>query len=70
LLGRMDVQPVHCLGQPFDPLAMNAVDIGETDVEPEGTVLAVFRMGYRWRGEVFRPAEVKVARRSRAREDY
>lgn len=70
LLGRMDVQPVHCLGQPFDPLAMNAVDIGETDIEPEGTVLAVFRMGYRWRGEVFRPAEVKVARRSRAREDY
>ena len=69
LLGRMDVQPVHCLGQRFDPLAMNAVDIGETDIEPEGTVLAVFRMGYRWRGEVFRPAEVKVARPSRAQGD-
>ena len=69
LLGRMDVQPVHCLGQQFDPLAMNAVDIGETDSEPEGTVLAVFRMGYRWRGEVFRAAEVKVARPSRAQGD-
>ncbi|MCC6536592.1 MAG: nucleotide exchange factor GrpE [Bryobacterales bacterium] len=70
LLGRLDVQPVHCLGQPFDPLSMNAVDIGETASEPEGTVLAVFRMGYRWRGEVFRPAEVKVARPpARARQD-
>ncbi len=66
LLGRMDVQPVHCLGQPFDPLAMNAVDIAETESEPEGTVLAVYRSGYRWRGEVFRAAEVKVARRPRA----
>jgi molecular chaperone GrpE len=69
LLGRMDVQPVHCLGQPFDPVAMNAVDIGETETTPEGTVLAVYRMGYRWRGEVFRPAEVKVARPSRAQRE-
>jgi molecular chaperone GrpE len=69
LLGRMDVQPVHCLGQRFDPLAMNAVDIDETGSEPEGTVLAVFRMGYRWRGEVVRPAEVKVARPPRTQGD-
>ncbi len=28
----------------------------------DGAVLDVYRPGYTWRGDVFRPAEVKVAR--------
>jgi molecular chaperone GrpE (heat shock protein) len=29
---------------------------------PEGTVVAVYRNGYEWNGEVYRTAKVKVAR--------
>jgi len=40
---------------------MNAVDKEESTAVPEGTVLEVYRTGYEWSGEVFRPAQVKVS---------
>ncbi len=49
-------------GAAFDPYTMNAVDVEETGEQPEGTVLEVYRTGYRWNGKVFRAAEVSVAR--------
>jgi len=62
-LARAGVRPIDCLGRPFDPLTMKAVDIGYGLDVPEGAVLEVYRPGY-WRGEtVYRPAEVKVAKR-------
>jgi molecular chaperone GrpE (heat shock protein) len=45
---------------------MHAVDVEETDQQAEGTVLEVYRAGYEWKGEVHRPARVKVARRRTA----
>ena len=33
--------------------------------KPEGTVMGVYRNGYEWEGEVYRPAQVKVARSPR-----
>jgi molecular chaperone GrpE len=44
---------------------MKAVDLLETSEVPENTVLEVYRRGYEWNGEVFRVAEVKVARAPR-----
>jgi len=41
---------------------MTAVDIQETLSVPEGTVVEVYRNGYEWNGEVYRSAQVKVAR--------
>jgi molecular chaperone GrpE (heat shock protein) len=41
---------------------MTAVEVEETAVVPEGTVMGVYRNGYEWEGEVYRPAQVKVAR--------
>jgi molecular chaperone GrpE len=41
---------------------MTAVDIEETGSVPEGTVVEVYRNGYEWNGEVYRTAQVKVAR--------
>lgn len=61
LLAGFEVQPIDCLGQPFDPQVMNAVDIEETDDAEEGKVLAVYRTGYERNGEVYRPAQVRVA---------
>ena len=52
---------IRCEGQPFDPHRMNAVDREESSEMPEGRVIEVFRSGYEWHGEVFRPAQVKVS---------
>jgi molecular chaperone GrpE (heat shock protein) len=40
---------------------MNAIDKEESATVAEGTVLEVYRSGYEWNGEIFRPAQVKVA---------
>jgi molecular chaperone GrpE len=63
LLFQFQVQPIECEGRPFDPRRMNAVDVEETDRAAEGTVVSVYRVGYEWNGELFRPAQVRVARR-------
>lgn len=62
-LAQFDVQEIACDGQPFDPKSMDAVDVEETDQQDEGTVLEVYRAGYEWKGEIHRPAQVKVSRR-------
>jgi hypothetical protein len=66
LLFQSQVQPIDCEGRKFDPKRMNAVDVEETDQAEEGTVLSVYRAGYEWNGELFRPAQVRVARRPRS----
>lgn len=63
VLAQSDVRAINCQGQPFDPDTMYAVDVEETDLAAEGTVVEVYRTGYEWKGEVHRPAQVKVARR-------
>jgi len=60
-LGSFGVRLIPCVGRRFDPARMKAVDIEETDAAPKGTVLEVYRAGYEWNGDVFRPAQVKVA---------
>jgi molecular chaperone GrpE len=62
-LAQFDVREIACEGEPFDAKSMHAVDVEETDQEAEGTVLEVYRAGYEWKGEVHRPAQVKVARK-------
>jgi molecular chaperone GrpE len=60
LLRRLDVQEIPCVGRPFDPTVMQAVEVAQaSDVTP-GTVLEVFRPGYTSNGRVLRVAEVKV----------
>jgi molecular chaperone GrpE (heat shock protein) len=61
LLRRFDVREIPCLGTPFDPTLMQAVEVVQTATEPPGTVLEVFRPGYTSNGRVLRFAEVKVA---------
>lgn len=60
-LAQVGVRPMDCLGRPFDPATMKAVDIGHESDVPDGAVLEVYRQGYRWGETVYRPAEVKVA---------
>jgi molecular chaperone GrpE len=60
-LDDLNAHEIRCEGQPFDPRRMNAIDKEDSSVVPEGTVLEVYRAGYEWNGEVFRPAQVKVS---------
>jgi molecular chaperone GrpE len=59
-----NVSRIVCQGRIFDPQRMTAVDVEETGSVPEGTVVEVYRNGYEWNGEVYRSAQVKVARRA------
>jgi len=60
-LEEFNAREIPCAGQAFDPRRMNAVDRQESATLPEGTVIEVYRSGYEWNGEVFRPAQVKVS---------
>lgn len=40
---------------------MNAVDKQPSAIVAEGIVLEVYRSGFEWNGEIFRPAQVKVS---------
>jgi molecular chaperone GrpE len=62
VLVNSSVSRIACQGKIFDPQRMTAVDIEETSSVPEGTVVEVYRNGYEWNGEVYRTAQVKVAR--------
>ena len=63
-LVEFNAREIRCQGEPFDPKRMNAIESEESTVAPPGTVLEVYRSGYEWNGEVFRPAQVKVASES------
>jgi molecular chaperone GrpE len=60
-LEEFNAREIPCEGQAFDPRRMNAIDRQESSTVPEGTVIEVYRSGYEWNGELFRPAQVKVA---------
>jgi molecular chaperone GrpE len=62
LMREVGLEPVECLGRPFDPETMEAVEAIADSGQPPGTVIEELRRGYRWRGRVFRFAQVRVAR--------
>jgi molecular chaperone GrpE len=62
------VTPIESVGKQFDPMAHEAVGAIEAGASKAGTalesgaVLDETRRGYRWDGEVLRPARVHVAK--------
>ena len=66
ILGGFNARQIPCMGMVFDPRRMNAVDVEESDEDSDGRVTAVYRAGYEWNGEVFRTAQVRVARTARS----
>jgi molecular chaperone GrpE len=63
ILQSQGIVPYPSLGERFDPVRHEAVDMTESqDVEP-GTVVGELSRGYRWGDEVLRPARVRVAAR-------
>lgn len=56
------LEPIHCLGEPFDPELMEVVEVASDSDRPPNEVVEEVRRGYLWRGRVFRYAQVTVAR--------
>ena len=61
-LDEFNAREILCKGESFDPRRMNAIDSEESAALAPDTVIEVYRSGYEWDGEVFRPAQVKVSR--------
>ena len=61
-LAEFHAREIRCLGESFDPRLMNAIESQESSDVATGVVLEVYRSGYEWSGEIFRPAQVKVSR--------
>jgi molecular chaperone GrpE (heat shock protein) len=64
LLKKEGVTRIEAEGQPFDPTVMTAVAAVPDANRPAQTVLEEITPGYRRRGELLRPAQVKVSVRS------
>lgn len=62
VLPTFGVDAIESLGQPFDPELMEAVEMTASPDTAPGTVVEEVRRGYRWKGKLFRFAQVKVAR--------
>jgi molecular chaperone GrpE len=62
LMREVGLEPIEVVGHPFDPEAMEAVEAVEGNGQPSGTVVEELRRGYRWRGRVFRYAQVRVVK--------
>jgi molecular chaperone GrpE len=56
------LEPIPCVGEPFDPEQMEVVAAVADSGRPAGEVIEEVRRGYRWRGRVFRYAQVSVAK--------
>lgn len=62
LLAQHGLEVIPALNRAFDPELMEAVDVETHSDRTPGTVVAELRRGYRWHGQVFRFAQVKVSR--------
>jgi molecular chaperone GrpE len=61
-LWQYDLEPIPCVGEPFDPERMEVLEVAIGTGRPSGEVVEEVRRGYLWRGRVFRCAQVRVAR--------
>jgi molecular chaperone GrpE len=62
-LSSTGLERLSCVGIPFDPETMEAIEVVAADAHTSsGIVTEEIRPGYRWRGQLFRCALVKVAR--------
>jgi molecular chaperone GrpE len=61
MLKKLGLEPISTLGTIFNPHLHNAVDMVETDEQPDQTILDEYQRGYYFKGRLLRPAMVKVA---------
>jgi molecular chaperone GrpE len=60
-LKKAGLEPIEATGKRFDPNLHQAVDRVESEEFPDQTVLEEYQSGYNFKGQLMRPAMVKVA---------
>jgi molecular chaperone GrpE len=61
-LRQHNLEVMECVGQPFDPERMEAVEVVQEGGREGSEVVGEVRRGYVWQGRVFRCAQVRVAK--------
>jgi molecular chaperone GrpE len=61
-LRQHQLEPIECVGEPFDPECMEVVEVVNEPGRQGTEVVEEVRRGYRWRGRLFRSAQVRVSR--------
>jgi molecular chaperone GrpE len=61
-LEQQGLEAIPCVGEPFDPETMEVAEVVREEGRTSTEVLQEVRRGYRWRGKVFRFAQVRVAK--------
>lgn len=62
-LFKKGVQPIHAIGERFDPRLHHAISTVDTDLVEDGIVVGELRCGYKFKDRLLRPAMVTVARK-------
>ncbi len=60
-LAKYGVEPIHAMGEPFDPNQHDALMQQPSAEHPEGTVVAELAKGYKIHDRVLRPSKVAVS---------
>jgi molecular chaperone GrpE len=63
-LRQNDLDPMECVGEPFDPERMEALEVVADGGHGRGEVIEEVRRGFMRRGRVFRFAQVRVKKNS------
>ena len=61
-LEQQELEVIECVGEPFDPETMEVAEVVREEGRTSTEVLQEIRRGYRWRGRLFRYAQVRVAK--------
>ncbi|MBI1831941.1 MAG: nucleotide exchange factor GrpE [Planctomycetes bacterium] len=61
-LEQQELEPIDCVGKPFDPELMEVAEVVSEEGRASTEVIQEIRRGYRWRGKLFRYAQVRVAK--------
>lgn len=62
VLPQVGLERIDCVGRPFDPETMEVAEVVRDPNRAGTEVIEEVRPGYRWRGRLFRYAQVRVAR--------
>lgn len=62
-LAKLGLEPIHAVGQPFDPHFHNAIEMVPTEEAEDQTVLEDLCRGYLFKGRLLRASTVRVASR-------
>jgi molecular chaperone GrpE len=69
ILAREGLEEIGALGEHFDPHLHEAVETRVVEGFKEGIVLEELRKGYRFRGQLLRPALVRVSVKGESRSE-